>query len=211
MRRRVRMGGLLLTLCLALLFAQAAQAQALDLQATGSITVYLREGEVRLYQVGEAEIRDNNLCFRMTEAFQASGASLDDLNSPKLADELARYARAHEELPRRTQAAVQGRAVFESLPCGLYLVLGPEGQSLPFLAAIPSINERGDGWLYDLEAYPKTGPAPSPSIVPEPTATPEPTLPQTGLNRWPVPVMAAGGLLLFALGWALCFVRKKHD
>lgn len=45
-----------------------------------------------------------------------------------------------------------------------------------------------------------------------PTPTPRPNypsvLPQTGLLWWPVPVLAVGGMLLFALGWNR---RRRHD
>lgn len=35
-------------------------------------------------------------------------------------------------------------------------------------------------------------------------------LAQTGQLNWPVPVLACGGLLLFAFGWILVFMRKKQ-
>lgn len=39
----------------------------------------------------------------------------------------------------------------------------------------------------------------------------KPKLPQTGQLNWPVPVMAAAGLTLFAVGWVLCFGRRKES
>ena len=44
------------------------------------------------------------------------------------------------------------------------------------------------------------------------TTTPgEPTIPQTGALWWPVPVLAAGGMLLFLLGWARSQRRRRED
>lgn len=39
----------------------------------------------------------------------------------------------------------------------------------------------------------------------------KPKLPQTGQLNWPVPVMIVTGLTLFAIGWMLCFGRKKEN
>ncbi|MCI7733518.1 MAG: Cna B-type domain-containing protein [Dysosmobacter sp.] len=44
------------------------------------------------------------------------------------------------------------------------------------------------------------------------TTTPgKPTIPQTGALWWPVPVLAAGGMLLFLLGWARSQRRRRED
>lgn len=213
----------LIALLVALLF-QAAQAQGLDLEKTGSIALTLKKedgkpvtgGEYWLFQVGEAVVRDNNLTFELTEEFRASGASLADLKSATLAGELAKYAQAHESLTRRTQKAdAQGQARFEQVACGLYLVMqkpGTEGDYQPMAAFLASVPLRAEGgWSYDVTALPKVEPTPQPTTTPGPTSTPGSSLPQTGLNRWPVPVMAVSGLLLFGLGWVLAFTRKKHD
>lgn len=37
------------------------------------------------------------------------------------------------------------------------------------------------------------------------------TLVQTGQLNWPVPLLAGGGLGLFALGWALVFIKRKKQ
>ncbi|MDD5931112.1 MAG: SpaA isopeptide-forming pilin-related protein [Oscillospiraceae bacterium] len=63
---------------------------------------------------------------------------------------------------------------------------------------------------------PPPGQPDEPSVTPPDTPdTPQepgkPTLPQTGQLNWPVPVLAAAGLGLFAAGWALCFRRKDHE
>ena len=39
----------------------------------------------------------------------------------------------------------------------------------------------------------------------------DPTLPQTGQLNWPVPVLAVSGVVLFTIGWLICFNRKKES
>lgn len=43
-----------------------------------------------------------------------------------------------------------------------------------------------------------------------PTNTPR-KLTQTGLMRWPMLAMGLGSLLLFAIGWAMAFYRRKNN
>lgn len=54
----------------------------------------------------------------------------------------------------------------------------------------------------------------NPNNSTDPNATTNPSgekLPLTGQLNWPIPFLAAGGLLLFALGWFLCFGRKRDN
>ena len=65
-------------------------------------------------------------------------------------------------------------------------------------------------WTYQVEAEPKVEPIPTPT--PKPTKPPEdPNLPQTGLVRWPILALGVGGVVLFGLGWALCFVKRRKN
>lgn len=43
--------------------------------------------------------------------------------------------------------------------------------------------------------------------TPTPSTTPVPNLPQTGQTWWPVPVLAAAGMILFVLGW----LKQRQD
>ena len=62
------------------------------------------------------------------------------------------------------------------------------------------------------EPSPTPTPSPAPSPTPVPTPTPpvpdEPKLPQTGQMWWPVPVLLAAGIVLFAAG--LLLVRQEE-
>lgn len=97
----------------------------------------------------------------------------------------------------------------------------------PFLLYLPYTNDDGTAWVFDVAAYPKVERRPSggggggkdpeeivdPEVPLDPGTTPEipgeeipdpevptTTLPQTGLLRWPVPVLALAGLALIAAG-----------
>ena len=102
---------------------------------------------------------------------------------------------------------------------------------VPFLLYLPYTNATGDGWVLDVVSQPKvegrpyyppqnppeeeipeedpptTNPPEFPSEYPPEEEIPdeEPPLaelPQTGLLQWPIPVMAAAGLALVAIGTA---------
>ena len=108
-------------------------------------------------------------------------------------------------------------------------------QIAQFVVSVPMMNESGTGWIYDIQAQPKANPAtepgpsigpggppgtpvetdpPEPTFTPAPTNTPppsEPSLPQTGMLRWPIPVLGVSGLVVFAAGWALAFGKRKDQ
>ena len=121
------------------------------------------------------------------------------------------------ELVKKSNVAVatkpvnkEGTIKFSYLGVGVYLIYQKEAYSIdnkdyvisPFLVTIPY-----DG-KYDVDAKSK----PSLDVVPKETTPPPPStpnLPQTGLLQWPIPVMAAAGMVFFFLGWWLCFGRRK--
>lgn len=105
-----------------------------------------------------------------------------------------------------------GSAKFSNIPQGLYLVYQETAASgydkLPaFLVTLPY-----EGKL-DVSVASKT------ALQLQPTkpgtsggsSGGSSKLPQTGQLTWPVPVLAAGGMALFALGWWLCFGRKEDS
>jgi len=105
----------------------------------------------------------------------------------------------------------QGKIVMTKLPAGVYLFVqsGQENSKVivnEFLVSLPWLV---DGELiYDVDAAPKIV---LEVIKPEKPEKPEnPTLPQTGQLKWPIPVMAFSGLLLFSVGWYLYFVKKEN-
>lgn len=171
-------------LCAALLWAAVVPAWAHevpDLKKTGSITLTL----------------------------QYDGKAL----SQKLKD----YADSQKIKPVASAKNSGGKAVFSQVTPGLYLVVQTQRCSgyeplSPFLVSVP-MNEDGH-YRYDIDAAGKFKPTPEPSNpnTPDKPSTPDKPgnrLPQTGQLNWPVPVLAGTGLVLFALGWWLCFGQRK--
>ena len=232
MTHRIRHFGLRwlgIVLAMALLTGASAMAEV-DLGKTGTIAVRIHTAEgvnvagahIGLYRVGDAVIADNNLCFELTADFAASGVSLDDLSDSGLAGVLASYAKANGRTAYAEAGTDgEGRAEFAGLTAGLYLVMqdgfaeGKDAQFSeiqPFIVTVPMTNEAGTGWTYQIEAQPKVNPVTTPAPTPAPTEPPkDENLPQTGMLRWPIPVLGVGGLALFSIGWALFFGKKKAE
>lgn len=212
-------------LALAVLLCCSAMAAEFSMDKTGSITLTIQtaQGEkvenavIELYRAGDPEIVNSALTFELTEEFAATGVSLNDLNAAGLADALA--AAAKNPVATATTGA-DGVVKFDNLSVGLYLVkqngFAAEmyfSEIAPFIVSMPMTNAEGTGWDYDIVAGPKVNVLPKPTATPAPTTTakPDSSLPQTGMLRWPIPVLGVCGLVMFSLGWALCFMKKNND
>ena len=183
----------------------------------GSITIHLNYdedtadlGSLRLYRVGDVQDDDGDLSFAPRADFAAVWAEDADLQDPAFAWDLTTCA-VDQERPFETVEVTAEGAVFEELEIGLYLVCqnkAAEGYEAinPFLIGVPNVEE--DLYVYQVDASPKVAVTPAPTnppkpTEPKPTRPPEPSLPQTGQTNWPIPLMAAAGLLLFAAGWSM--------
>ena len=218
-----------LLLILALLGSVCAAVSAdqmPDHSRTGSISVsmaYLGEpvpgGNLMLYKV--ADVSHEDAVFVYTEAFSGCEMSLEDIQDPMLALELEAIAREQELVGTTKNMDENGRAKFENLTIGLYLLVQTEpapgyNKVNPFLVSLPG--QREGAYIYDVDASPKVALEPEetePTETTEPTVptTKPPSLPQTGQLSWPVPVLAIGGLILLCVGWLLreSERRKKHE
>ena len=198
----------------------AFAAEPLNFDRAGSITVTVRNGEIpvsgcelTLYQVALAVEEDGNCFFEAVEPFEAfDDLSQERIQSAQLPAELAAVVREKPERSGLVKTVDQdGKVVFENLELGLYLVM-QTGQEEdygymgvdPFLVTVP-VWEDDQGWLYEVDAYPKGGEVtPEESTPPTTPSVPDtpakPHLPQTGQLWWPVPVLAAAGLLSCVVG-----------
>lgn len=227
---------LLLSLILLLTLVLSAQAvEVPDLSRTGSITFLmdwegspLTSGSLQMYQVGEIVENNGDYSFDLIADLADAGLTLDDLDSPELAEALEAMVR-EKDLPQLSAPVQAGKAVFSDLSLGLYLVTQDADSACeefapisPFLITVPRVEE--EGYVYAVTAEPKisletepTEPSepseptePSePSEPTEPSIPDEPGLPQTGQLNWPVPILAASGLLLFLLGWFLRYGKRE--
>ena len=214
-------------LCAALLWAAVVPAWAHevpDLKKTGSITLTLQYdgkalsgGSFALYRVGTVTEKGGDYSFSTAgTGFSAFSGSLDKLDAA-LAQKLKDYADSQKIKPVASAKNSGGKAVFSQVTPGLYLVVQTQRCSgyeplSPFLVSVP-MNEDGH-YRYDIDAAGKFKPTPEPSNpnTPDKPSTPDKPgnrLPQTGQLNWPVPVLAGTGLVLFALGWWLCFGQRK--
>lgn len=218
MKKRISAAIALLLLLSALLPLPAAAAKSYTpiTEPKGSITVRVRDGEKALkdlkltcIQVGElAEINGKPEFVRIYDGKILTG----DILKPELAQEIYQYGKDNSSNTdistfERLEVRVDkdGYAIFSNRNPGLYLIVQETAYSgyepiAPFLVTIPY---NGD---YHVDAINK----PKLEIDEDPTTEttkPKEKLPQTGQLNWPVPALASGGMLLFALGWLL----RKDD
>ncbi len=198
-----------------------------DLSRQGSITVHVKDteskaavsgGSLTLYQVALAETEDGNYCFQYTESFKDCEIDLGDLQSERLAEELADYVKSHNIDRYDMMQVSDGKVVFNNLKLGVYLVMQEKAAEkysalAPFVISIPLLD--GESYIYDVDASPKAGTVTKHEPTTETPPTTESTpperhsggkLPQTGQLWWPVPILAFGGIILFAYGW-----KRRND
>lgn len=169
--KRIRIGSLLLALLLCCFCLPQAAVKAaaswIDTQKTASLTVYFgADGRdfsgvrFRVYRV--ADVSESG-AFTLSGDFQSYPVSLDGLSASgwrALAQTLDGYAARDDLSPASSQrTASNGKAVFDGLKPGLYLVEGdayrrgrhtytPE----PFLVALPFSDAETGEWNYHAES-----------------------------------------------------------
>ena len=169
-------------------------------------------GTLTLVRVGAVHEEDGNYSFRRV----LDDAALEDVQSPKAVKELEVFYKENADFAFFTQTAdiTDGKAVFSSLPTGLYLVQqenAAKGYSKleSFLVSVPLME---DGkYLYDVTASAKTELEREPEKKPvKPSKPSDPSLPQTGQLNWPIPLLAIAGIVLFIAGWLIRFGKRKE-
>ena len=156
-------------------------------------------GSLTVYRVGDIAEDDGDYTFTLVRDLKGTGVTLDG--------EVQKLAAAAKALPPITADIKNGKAVFNDLVPGLYVVTQSATEatpgflpSQPFLISLPQWEN--DSYVYDLTADPKVAPEPEPTEPPKPTEPKptEPSLPQTGQTNWPVPLLAVCGLVLIMMG-----------
>lgn len=187
----------------------------------GSITVSMRfdgeavpGGSLTLYRVGKVSQNDGNYSFVPTGDFTGWGSDFGALDSAEQSAQTARslkdFIQSNRDISpvEREKIGTDGMAKFSNQEQGLYLLVQTRpapGYSPvnPFLVSIP-YEVKGE-YCYEVDAQAKM----ELEQLPKPPEKPGGKLPQTGQLNWPVPVLAAAGLGLFAIGWAIRFRRKQ--
>ena len=156
----------LLIVWILFMMSMAVFAQRLDVDRVGSISVTLMDqdgktpiegAELSLYYVATVKRNGkNNLSYTFTDAFEDCGRALDD---PALSVELDAFVKENSVSIEKLVTDDHGSVTFTNLPLGLYFVkqTGAVAGYAPctsFLVTVP--NESADGYVYDVNASPKT-------------------------------------------------------
>ena len=219
-----------LMLILVLVCAAAAPVNAHEVPdgtRLGSISISMDHqgepvpgGSLTLYRVADVVSQDGDYLFAYTADFAGCAIPVTELSAAELPRNLADIAEANGLRGITVTIDGEGKAAFEDLELGLYLLVQQEAapgyrRVNPFLVSVPQND--GGHYIYDVTTAPKNLPGPEPEPT-EPTPPPTdpdtpdgPDLPQTGQLNWPVPVLAVLGMLLVAAGFGLCTAdRRKH-
>lgn len=223
---RKRVCSLMLLLVLLSVIPMTASAHDVpDFDRLGTISFAMKYngspvpgGSLTLFRVADVVSDNGDMIFDYTADFDSCSIPVTELDSAALPSELAEIAEDVKLTGTTQNLNAQGKTKFEKLQIGLYLVVQKEpapGYTAikPFLVSLPQM-EKGR-YVYDVDTAPKN--IPEPEIAPtETTAPTEPPktddkLPQTGQTNWPVPVMAAAGMLLLAAGICLRYTEKRKQ
>ena len=227
MKCKVRLIPVISLVAAALMLMQfSVSAADIDYSGTGYISIFMSDSDTKepvpgavfeLFYVGAIDETSSELAFYPAGQFADSGVTFSsDMTASKSAETaktLEFYALANKISGTVKTTGADGKAKFISLKVGLYLVVPknadfdtPYENLIPFLVSVPI--KYNENWNYGVNVYPKAKTASIETTVPQTTA-PAP-LPQTGLLRWPVPVLSVAGLLLFSLGWAEIYTKRKN-
>lgn len=206
---------------------QSFASEIISADEIGSITLTLqykgdpiKDGTFSCIQVADVISEDANYYFRQLLNKNVIYKTIPDVNE---VEKLVKDKENSKFFEKYTVTLTNktGTVKFTNLKPGLYLIVQnvkSEGYSQikPFLVSVPqNINGK---YIFDVNACIKHELAPKPKPeCPEttpttpctPTPKPPQKLPQTGQLNWPVPVLAASGMIMFLLGWWLTFGRKK--
>lgn len=175
--------GILLTCLLAAGCMAAPESQrmpALEPGMTGSLKVCMKYTdpntnttktmpgvEVQLVQVASVENEGGFAEYSLLEPYRQTGVSLAGMTAAQSNEAAVAMISLVEADKVKTAAAdADGIAAFDGLEPGMYLVFQKEGANAPYLVdeiavflvqvPYPNLQEEGNVWQYQVEAYPKT-------------------------------------------------------
>lgn len=200
----------------------AFAAEAPDITRKCSVSVTMKNdgrpvpgGTLTLYNVAALKNENGDLSYVWNDAFSSCGLGFDNISSPEFAAKLAYFAGENGIKGTERGIDINGRVSFKGLTAGLYLAVQEnpaEGYDKiePFAVTLPLLEN--DEWKYDADATPKTGTeGETQPSEPGTTEPDEPELPYTGQLYWPVFVLLAVGVIVFATGFNLSRRRKCGD
>lgn len=208
---------LMFLLLMSILPIPAAAETIIDLNAKGSLTVRavyentpLEGLKLNCIRVGDLIPTADGYYFECI--YDDSIFTSENIHNTKNPQKMLELVQKNNGVAISVNADKKGNITFQNLTPGLYLIYQKTPQNLknmkyeisPFLVTIPF-----DG-KYHVNASSKPGLDLYPEDpTDETTQKPPEKLPQTGQLSWPIPWMASIGMMLFALGWWLCFGFRK--
>ena len=165
--------------------------------------------------MGYVHENDGNYSFKPVTAVQSVVTEFEDIQSPDLAQKLAKQV---DKLTPVTTKPVtidkNGAAAFTDLDFGLYLVVQETAASgykktAPFLVSVPYLDD--GAYVYAVASDPKTElereVKPTTPTTPHSSSDSGGKLAQTGQLWWPVPVLICAGLGYIVVG----LFRRRRD
>ncbi|MBQ3100741.1 MAG: hypothetical protein IJC50_07105 [Clostridia bacterium] len=202
-----------------------------DLSRTASVSVEMTYmgspvggGTLTAYRVAEIKIENGaDYGFAFLEEYADCEADISDFGDVNLASEFASFIKENNISGTTLAIDEKGNVGFNDLELGLYVFVQndpAEGYTKvgAFMVSVPQNN--GDGYVYDVDATPKISTrletvdsdteAPPVTTTP-PTSTPTPggELPQTGMLKWPIPILLVSGAMFVILGMYFLAERNK--
>ena len=171
-------------------------------------------GTLTVIRVGYVDEEDGDYFFSQ----EMTGVKLEDIASsgaPAVQKEFYKNNKDNYDFYTQTQTVKNGKATFSGLSTGLYLIVqnkAADGLSRmdACLVGVPYM-EDGE-YQYHVTAAIKSElkrePEPTDPLPTKPSGS---KLPQTGQLNWPIPLMVVSGLVLFVVGWLLCFGKKREQ
>ena len=229
MKKRI-LSALCSLMLLSVLSITAFAVEVPDFDRKGAISITMAYqgkavagGSLTLVRVADVYVENGaDYSFRYTQDYADCQVALDNLDDSKTALALAEYSEKNNLPGKKVQIDKEGHITFTELELGLYLLVQQDAADgyepvSPFLVSVPAMKD--GSYIYNVDASPKLALELAPTETTEPSTEPptEPTtppqLPQTGLNQWPIPVLAIGGLLLVMLGLAFytCGKKRSHE
>lgn len=225
-----------LAICLLLTFIYAVPVSGSDIldgDKECSVTMELKTKDqealtnvmFEFYQVGEiASYNQEKITYQYLETFRNSNITLnveEASENEKSAKELCAYAKQQNIQGKRYVTDAEGIVRITGLKPGLYLVgavyqereVGKVEYTKPFLAGIPEYEN--NELIFDVTIKAKVSKETLPLIPLEKPVNKGKKpgivkLPQTGMLRWPIPVLALAGILLLEAGWYEGYVKKNE-
>ncbi|MBO5869450.1 MAG: hypothetical protein J6Q89_01750 [Clostridia bacterium] len=196
----------LLAIVFSLFITVTAAAEPIDLDKKGSIAISMQDdgktiesGSFTIFKTADIWWNVDKYDFEYADAFAKCGIGFEKLDSLNTAKSYVDYIERNSIEGTKVEVGEYGTAIFTDLSTGLYLVMQEDSadgyeKCEPFFVTLPINGE--EGWVYEIDASPKIN-------IEQESNPPPSNIPQTGQLKWPIPVLAVLGVLVFSVGCVL--------